>query len=296
MAISLVAIGYVTWRAFGSTDESALQSITPRFVAVVAAAGCLYAGLAVLIGLAWHVLLASTRAAKLPWRESLIIFGRSQILKYLPSNLLHYVGRHAAAYSAGVPHGTLVWSSMAEAVFVTVTAAGVTAVFAHPVLTQSLDRLQSPSWVRTVLLGLVLLAFTVATVYLFRRNRDAPAKSYTSLAIGAAIACALYVVFFIGNGALLAGLAASLAGSDLPSSLVLAGVVSLAWFMGFLVPGAPAGLGVRELILTMGLELTGFRSEAAAIALSYRLVTLLGDVLLALGAVVLSRRRSSKSA
>jgi len=179
---------------------------------------------------------------------------------------------------------------MAEAVLVTITAASVTMIFAHPILTRSLDQLQSPTWLRVTLFGLVTAATIVATAYLLRRSGDTKAKSLASLATGAAIACALYVVFYIANGALLVGLAASLSGGDTPSALLLAGVVSLAWFAGFIVPGAPAGLGVRELILTIGLEQVGFRAEALAIALTYRIVTLLGDLLLALAAYALARR------
>jgi len=87
MAISLLAIGYVAWRASAAALER--EFLTPSLVGIIVATGCAYAGLGLLIGLAWYFLLASTRTAQLPWHQALLIFGRSQLLKYLPSNLLH---------------------------------------------------------------------------------------------------------------------------------------------------------------------------------------------------------------
>ena len=62
------------------------------------------------------------------------------------------------------------------------------------------------------------------------------------------------------------------------------GVYAAAWLLGFLMPGSPAGLGVRELVLLLGLTpLFGAQAATAAAAL-LRLVTTLGDGLAFLAA------------
>ncbi len=281
--LAVVCLGYVAWRAIAAADSLGRDFLTPSFIAAIAAAGFVYALLGLLIGLAWYCLLAATRQAHLPLREALTIFGRAQLLKYLPSNLLHYVGRHAAAYRSGAAHGALVWSSIAEAVLVTSTAVMVAALFAQPLITKSLNQLESPYWLRLLLPALAMACFIGATVYLvLRGGAENKAASTAALAKGGLIAWGFYVLFFLANGCLLAGLVATLPENVSPSPLMLAGVVSLAWFAGFIVPGAPAGIGIRELILTIGLEEAGLGSAALSIALAYRIVTLLGDLLLAL--------------
>jgi uncharacterized membrane protein YbhN (UPF0104 family) len=55
------------------------------------------------------------------------------------------------------------------------------------------------------------------------------------------------------------------------------GVFTVAWTAGFLTPGAPAGLGVREAILVLGF--TPLYGEAAAIGMAgaLRIVSVIGD-------------------
>lgn len=74
--------------------------------------------------------------------------------------------------------------------------------------------------------------------------------------------------------------------------LTICGAFIVAWLVGLVTPGAPAGIGVRELVL-LGL-LKGFASESdllLAILLS-RLITVGGDVLFFFFASILSMVRT----
>ena len=62
------------------------------------------------------------------------------------------------------------------------------------------------------------------------------------------------------------------------------GAMALAWLAGFLTPGAPAGLGVRESVLLIILAPAAGEASILALAALFRIVTVLGDGLLALGA------------
>ena len=58
------------------------------------------------------------------------------------------------------------------------------------------------------------------------------------------------------------------------------GITALAWVAGYAVPGAPAGLGVREAVLLAGLSLMVGEAHAVVVVLLLRVVTTLGDGLL----------------
>lgn len=75
-------------------------------------------------------------------------------------------------------------------------------------------------------------------------------------------------------------------GSDAP--VWLAGF-ALAWTAGLVVPGAPGGLGVFEAVLLLRMGLTLPEAPLLAVALSYRLIVTLTD-LLAAALVALDRR------
>jgi hypothetical protein len=64
-------------------------------------------------------------------------------------------------------------------------------------------------------------------------------------------------------------------------------VSAAAWLAGFVTPGAPGGLGVREAILVMALEGTLGKGGALAAAALFRAATTLGDVALYLAALVI---------
>ena len=52
------------------------------------------------------------------------------------------------------------------------------------------------------------------------------------------------------------------------------------WLAGFLTPGSPAGAGVRDSIIVLGLSAVMPPPEAALVALLHRLLTATGDFLL----------------
>jgi len=65
-------------------------------------------------------------------------------------------------------------------------------------------------------------------------------------------------------------------------------VFSAAWIAGFLAPGAPAGLGIREAILLTGLGPTFGAQAAVEIAILFRALSVTADlVALCVGALLL---------
>jgi uncharacterized membrane protein YbhN (UPF0104 family) len=71
--------------------------------------------------------------------------------------------------------------------------------------------------------------------------------------------------------------------------LLAIGSYALSWVAGFLVVIAPAGLGVREAALVLGLRSVLPASAALAVSVLSRLLMTLADVLLALVSLLLGR-------
>src|SRR5687768_12327760 len=67
------------------------------------------------------------------------------------------------------------------------------------------------------------------------------------------------------------------------------GWFALAWALGYVTPGAPAGLGLREAVLAIGLSPVLGEAQAFALALAYRLVTVAADAVLALAGFAMLR-------
>src|SRR5690606_37352746 len=78
----------------------------------------------------------------------------------------------------------------------------------------------------------------------------------------------------------------------LASLALLIGAFASSWILGFLAPGAPAGLGVREAVLSVWLGGTFSAPVVVAIIILLRIATTLGDLFSLLwGSVALGRTR-----
>ena len=278
IALTLASLVFVGMKIFDSSGQLAANFSNPRFLATLVVGVAVYALLGALIGYAWTILVrACDQEGQLSIREGMVIFFRSQILKYLPSNVLHLVGRHGMARNAGVSHPALVFGVAAETGLLVIAASVIATTFALPlVLVHGADVLGKSSTALVVLtaVGIVVIG---SLWWLRHEGLLRPRLGMTSMA-----ALGLYFCFFLANGGLLWAVATSL--GHAPSTLpwFVFGVATTAWLGGFVVPGAPAGIGVREAILISGLGMAGWGPIALTAALGYRVITLGGDVIVAL--------------
>jgi uncharacterized membrane protein YbhN (UPF0104 family) len=276
LALAVAAIGFVVYSAADSWS-SLEQAFTNRdFIAALAGGAIGYAVLTLLMGLSWQVLLGAADPRGLGVGEALLVYGQSQVLKYLPTNVLHLVGRWSQARRLGITHRAIAWSTGAELVLVVIAAAVLAAVFAFPLLTEWTGW-SSADYVAPAIGSAIAVVILGVGGWYFLRRAAAGVVDTVRLTRSVAAAFTLYVAFFLLTGLLVAGLSAVVGGRS-AFDLSTLGIVAAAWIIGFFTPGAPAGIGVREAVLTAGLTLAG-EPNAVSIAIGYRLVTLGGDLL-----------------
>ncbi len=276
--VSLAAFAFVGRAIYRSLDSLHEQLASPLFLFAVAGSVFAYAMLLQLCGLAWHRLLTAIDDPAFGIGRALAIYGKTQIYKYLPTNVLHMVGRYRLARSAGASNKALAFAQIAELLTILLAAASISALLARAVLVHALEEhgIDNPTFVNVLVVGGVAVLAVGATAIVRQRMAGSGKKAL----IAAAVAFAFYILFFTGSGLLLATLCKSL--STASGMLELIGIGATAWLVGFVVPGAPGGLGVRETILIAGLSAAGLPvAEATAVALGYRFATTAGDALVA---------------
>ena len=259
----------------------------PAFVAAIAGCSVAYAVALQMVALGWYRLLRSVDGETLPPPQAFRIFARTQLYKYLPTNVLHLVGRFVAANRAGATKGSLAYAQAGELGLMAFTSATIAAIFAFPFLIATAET--HGFGVRSIIIIYVAIgtcALGIAPLLAKRLLASGAGHRFT----GPFEASACYVVFFIANGLLFVALAESLS-DQVGDWSTLIGISAVGWLLGFVIPGAPGGLGVREAVFMAGLTATGVpASLSIAIALGHRLVTLSGDGLVAL-AEIISRQR-----
>lgn len=266
----ILSFYYIGTQLWGYRET--LQSWTPTTAAIVAVGFAIitYALANYLLAAAWIRLLRLCGEESLAWRPLCRIYGKSQIAKYIPGNIAHIAGRHAMGRLAGVAHGHLAIAALYEIVGLISAALVITLIGGSGVL----DRFTSLSW-SIYLLPVILIVYLLSPRILHRFRPEG--KPLTSLSMLPPLIH--YAFFFLISGGALVILGIYTESFTLQSdNLFIFSAFAISWSVGFLTPGAPSGIGIREAILI--LLLTPFTSDGNALilALLFRLVTIGGDV------------------
>ena len=259
-ALAVLGVAWVAMR-FRRYGAALAPADVPGLVwACAAGLALVYAAADVLLAVAWRALLQGQgTAAGLVW--SIRTHGVSQLSKYLPGNVMHLASRQFLGASAGVPHAVLARSSLLELAGLA-TAGLLLSLLALPLVEIDLFQRIGPAAGATI----VVLALAAARIIAGARTARVLGCHLLFLLAASLSFTALLMLLAPGAGGSLSWPAAC-------------GAYAAAWLAGFVTPGAPAGLGVREAILVI--LLGGHAAEPdllAAVVLS-RAVTALGDTI-----------------
>jgi hypothetical protein len=207
-----------------------------------------------------HVLLQSEVKVTRQW--VIKTYGITQLAKYVPGNFFHIAGRQGIGMAAGISAGVLVKSSICELGLIALAGLSY-GWLVLPLIVHNLSIL--------VPLGLLFFSLWIITS-LIKRN------------LGAHILVCfwLQLLFLFISGAIFAMLLSIFAKDDNFSPqtfLLLVSSYIIAWLAGFLTPGAPAGVGIREWILLFLLKNNIAEADLIMVIVLGRAITVIGDFL-----------------
>lgn len=237
-----------------------------RAIGLLLCAALVYAGCVGLLAFSWSDLVLGRRPPRRMRGEVIGSYLISQFGKYIPGNVFQYVGRHALGRRLGIPHSTLASAAIFELGFLLALTALVSAAFAPRFF-------DNGAWLRQLLamLGCMALMGMIVVPRMVdgfpRRLRLEPVRFL--------LLASSYFAFVVIFG-LLYSTCLWIFGASVPTQDSI-GSAAFGWMLGFIVPGAPAGAGLRE----AALALTQDRGESSASVMSaiiaFRVVTMAGD-------------------
>ncbi|MBI3765198.1 MAG: hypothetical protein HY277_01675 [Ignavibacteriales bacterium] len=242
---------------------------------------------------AWLCLLENI-GVYMPFSQGYAIMGRSQIAKYLPGNVFHYAGRIALASKYSVSTEATTLTTGLEAGLILIAAALIILV-GLSVGNISLVRPFLPmSNLSGIMYGAiaVLLVLLAVSVMLSKSLRSwfVARRSYLQTK-GIICALFLYLIYFAPVGFVIHFILQSLWPlNTLPSWIEFASGFSFAWVLGFVVPGASGGIGIREAVFVALFGGQIGQGLAVGGAILLRIITSIADVATFLLASWLSRK------
>ncbi|HMB39583.1 MAG TPA: lysylphosphatidylglycerol synthase domain-containing protein [Wenzhouxiangellaceae bacterium] len=272
-ALAAAAVAFVfhrLWTQFSALPADALAAAGPGLV--MASLG--YAGCGVFLALIWWLALRAAGFRSASFSRASSAFLSSQLGKYLPGNVGHFAARHALSRRHGISHRALVAATLLEALLLVVAAGVLSILVIQPMISGGLEPMLEVVWLVPLAAALVLAIGLAVTRRRGWLDSDLGLPRLV-LELGAALCLAL--VFFLASSGCFVLMSHPLGTGDWMS---LVPWVAAAWLLGFLVPGAPGGLGIREFVLVLGLTPLIGEAQAALDALMFRLVTISGDALM----------------
>jgi hypothetical protein len=214
------------------SQEYTVDSFVDRFVELISITPYLLVIniLSMMLGIfVWHMMLLHYSNIKFSYKISYYFFAKTEIAKYLPGNIFHFLGRQLLANKLELSQSQMVKvSSIFTLLLVVGTILSATLFF---VSSSGID-----TYTKILLLILALLSIGV-TLYLFPSfDRVKKLQMDTILTIS------------IGMQGIMMGI---IIFSQIDSSQVglffqVVGIYIFSWLVGFVTPGASGGIGVRE--------------------------------------------------
>ncbi len=205
------------------------------------------------------------------------------VAKYLPGNVFQYATRHILTKKLGLPHKIVALAAVAELAILSATAVLLSIIvimavvgtsnFASALPWSGWDRLITPAWISLVLITIIgisiVAAYFLVAGSVWQKFKRVATAYFTAGLFFSISFISLWIVaqLFLDVDA------------EYPVSLVACLFIGniMAWLTGMVTPGAPGGLGVREVVFLALLSPFIGEPQALGIAVASRLTTLSAD-------------------
>lgn len=289
--LAILLVGYFVYAAaLALRNFDAAPLMSPGFVVATVVMSVCYGFIIPTSAWAWQLLLGNMGEHQ-PVSRLIAIMAVSQFGKYLPGNVAHIAGRSALALTHGIS-GRALSASVAIETILALLACMAVGAFTFTISSyqpyQLALNLPGDGWWRLIAFGLAILLTAFLLGCRFKDGRTLAMRipssktkkpegrwkwSLRSLVLAFASYCANYLLIGVGLWAIAFSLKL-----DMDTDYwYLAGSFAFSWLVGFITPGAPAGLGVREGTMMLLLAGPGQQDAWLALVAASRVATLVAD-------------------
>lgn len=232
----------------------------------------------------------------LPLPVAISICAVAQFGKYLPGNFAHHLGRVVLSKRHGAPTRRVVVSMVIETVNLIVCGFFIAALALlereglPPQIHQFL-----PSSLQLLITAASAAAIAAVAVQVLNSKRQRAAQVQAVESRWLPMCVLVQSLIFLLHGVIASVLLIGVFGMEHVSLTFVSGLFAVAWVAGFVTPGAPAGIGIREAVITLGVGPIYGTGVAVGLAAMLRIVSTLGDGLtFTMGCVITRCRRHTQ--
>jgi glycosyltransferase 2 family protein len=275
--LSVLGLVFIVYKMVTlDVDYSVLVEL--KVLLVVLACGVLMGAPVFINAVSYRNFLRLVGGKDIPYSQIQDLYATANIAKYLPGNVMHYANRNIIGTRYGISNKKILAATVLEIGMKIVTAAILIMLMAYDYLRSAIAEgyNQYLVWV-VATIGILMVGLLVFIYYKFKTEVD----SKRFLLDVSAVFLQNAVIYFINI--LCFGLIASVIVSDFSlvwhNFFIISGIHLTAWLVGYLTPGAPGGIGVKEAVMVFLMGSLMGKSDILLVAVLLRLASILGDVL-----------------
>jgi len=233
--------------------------------------------LSLILGIyAWHIMLQNYSNKIFPYIISYYYFGKTEIAKYLPGNIFHFIGRQILAKKLGVSQKDMMKISIYFSFLLLVSTIISATIFSY-----FADGLKTYWFILLFSLCIIIVIFTFFL--------------YPSFNIKNKLIMNILLVVSVSLQGIMLGIIVLYQSSDTTSGFffLIVSIYIISWLIGFVTPGASGGLGVREgafIAIVSYLHLNISRDIFLFSILLLRFINIITDVFTYLSAYIISNK------
>lgn len=202
----------------------------------------------------WNILVNTITGEKINFTDTIMVYVKSNLMKYVPGNVFQYVGRNEIALKKNLSHIKVATATVLDVMITVLAAAIISLLFLYDYIFKFIEH---TSWAHIALITIVIvLLLAIFVIFIFRKKLAHKFKKYDYLIskknIKGVLLCLVYyiIVLMISSLMYLVVMIFVLDVSLTPKLFLnLFSAYTLAWLVGFITPGAPAGIGIKEAVM-----------------------------------------------
>ena len=278
MVLSIIIMGRKLWDYRNDIEISFNISMIVQLVLCC----LLFAGVVYMCPYIYKKMLYITVQKDIEYSKVAHIYCKSNVMKYLPGNVMQYIGRNELAVQEDIPHSKVALATILEVVVVVISTMLVAVLFSLSYTIEWVSKFVDFNKEFFVVV-IILVIFVAAMLFLVLKKRllNYIKDIFTWKNILIFFGTILYNSIIIILNSCIYFYVLYLLGISMNASNYLAGIglYALAFVLGYITPGVPGGIGIRETVLVYFFSSFVLEAQILTGALVFRIVSVIGDFL-----------------
>ena len=274
---------------------------TPKKVVAFLIVTLIYSMTVIWGGIPWTNVINALLDREIRYTETMLIFTKSNVLKYIPGNIFQYVGRNELAVRKQLKHSDVALSTLIDVCWNILSIILIAILLAGRSLYTYFIQQYEIIWKEVIFISTVLLFVAILIGTIFRSRRKELIRILQKIfSVKLLKALGKNFLFYAGQGIVNAGLYIAIfsiiSGENytVHNMALVMGAMLVAFVAGFITPGAPGGVGIREAV---SLFLLGGMIEESVILsgiVIMRVLSIIGDIFSFVLVLIIERIRNGK--